>query len=191
MMERDPSGTPLRARLRFPFWVVLALPVACAPLFLWLAMRERVPPERLEHQWMYRPSREFPIKDGDWVVPGGDLGYVAFGDAKTPHTMGEFYYRVVYSLKREGVLECHIHTGIGSRVDSKQAPPGLSARIPVLLQKLPASVQPVDPRNCAVVAFAVNGRWFVRSYPFPGPKELSDLMNALSPSAAPTGNATE
>ena len=94
----------LRVRLRFPFWVVLALPVAAAPLFLWLTMRNRVPPEGLEHQWIHRPSIGFPIKDGDWVGPGGDLGYVAFGDAQTPPTMGK-YYRVIYSLKREGITD--------------------------------------------------------------------------------------
>ena len=33
-----------RLRLRFPVWVLLALPVACAPLFLWLAMSRRISP---------------------------------------------------------------------------------------------------------------------------------------------------
>jgi hypothetical protein len=60
-----------------------------------------------------------------------------------------------------------------------QHTPGLQHRVrfPLwVLQKLPPSVPPIDPMNRVVVAFAVNGRWAVRSYPRSGSNEIGDLM---------------
>ena len=98
------------------------------------------------------------------------------------------YFREIYTLKPNGVLDFHIHTGSDSWSDPKTVLPGLTARLPALLQKLPPSDQSVEPKNRVVVAFAGNWRWVVRSYRFPGPKEVGDLMKAMRPPDDPAGN---
>jgi hypothetical protein len=183
------QATPrFRLRLRFPLWALLALPVACAPLFLWLAMTSRVaqePQVSIWERWMYHPDREFPIKDGDLVGQGGILAHVAFVGG--PHGLLDQYSRWFYTLNPDGMLDCDVYTGSDRWLDPKPVPPGLLARLPALLQKLPPSDQSVDPGNRVVVAFAGNSRWFVRSYRHPGPKEVGDLMSAMRPPDDPPG----
>jgi hypothetical protein len=162
-----------RVRFQFPLWVLLALPVACAFLLLVLS-RSGLSPTALADKWIYH--LEFPIKDGDWLGGGGNLGFVAL--VTGPDNVGT-YYRVFNSVQRDGVLRCYIHTGTDSWIDDKTVPPAFPAQLAALLPKLPPSVRPGDPRNCVVVAFSVNWRWVVRTYPYPGPKEFNDLMNAL------------
>jgi hypothetical protein len=63
--------------------------------------------------------------------------------------------------------------------------------LPGLVQKLRPSVQAKNPRNRVVVAFPVNWRWVVRSYPYPGPKEFDDLTKALLPPSNPPASSTK
>jgi hypothetical protein len=166
---------PIRTRLHFPLRLLLALPVACAPLFLWLAMSNRVSPKSLEDRWIDQPRSEFPIKDGDWAGSGNNIVYMA--SVSGPRY--GYYHRVFWTLNPSGTRRARVHGGTDAWTDEKPAPPELSARLPALLRKLPSSVQPVDLGNRVVVAFAVNRRWVVRSYPDGGPKEVKDLYDAL------------
>jgi hypothetical protein len=177
----------LRARLHFPVWVLLALPVACAPLFLWLAMRSRISPAALEDRWIANPGAEFPIRDGDWAGWGDNLVYVASVSGPWPGG----YFRVFWSVQPKGELRGRVDGGNDAWTDVKQSPPGLRARLAGVLQKLPPSVPTPDPRNRVVLAFAINGRWAVRSYPGRGPKEFDDLWNALLPPVDPSAKPTK
>jgi hypothetical protein len=177
----------IQHRLRFPLWVLLALPAACAPLFLWLAMSRRVATASLEDLWIHHPGSEFPIKDGDWAGWGANLVYVA----SVSGPWHGYYHRVFWSVNPEGALRGRVDGGNDAWTDTKPAPPGLSARLPGVLRKLPPSVPRIDPMNRVVVAFAVNGRWAVRSYPRSGPTEFGDLMQTLFPPDVPPAKSAE
>jgi hypothetical protein len=174
-------------RLHFPVWVLLALPVACAPLFLWLALSSRISPAALEDRWIANPGAEFPIKDGDWAGWGDNPVYLASVSGPWPGG----YHRVFWSVRPEGELRGRVDGGNDGWTDVKHSPPGLRARLAGVLQKLPPSLPTPDPRNRVVVAFAINGRWEVRSYPGSGLKEWNDLWNALLPPTDSSAKSTK
>jgi hypothetical protein len=140
-------ATHFRARLRFRLWVLLALPIVCAPLFLLVAMSQRVSPETIEDQWIQHPERKFAIEEGDPVGWSDDLLYVAFVSLEVGS-----YHRVIWSLKPRNMLHFRVH-GNDAWDGTKPVKPGLSARLSGVLQKLPPSVPPADPRNRVVVAY--------------------------------------
>jgi hypothetical protein len=174
-----------RARLHFRLWVLLAVPIVCAPLFLLVAMSQRVSPETIEDQWIQNPESKFAIEEGDPAGWGDDLLYVAFVSRAAGSDQ-----RVIWSLKPGNMLHFRVR-GNDAWTGTKPVKPGVSARLPGVLKKLPPSVPPADPRNRVVVAFPVSGRWVVRSYPYPGPEEYDDLKKALFPPDDPPANATE
>ena len=160
-----------RDRLRFPLWVLLALPGVCVPIFL-LARQNPVSTETIEDLWINHNGSEFPIKDGDWASWGDDTLYIA--SVQSANGIG-YPQRVVESLKPGADIRFHVH-GNDSWVGTNPVPAGVRAKLTSRLKNLPPSAPPADLANRVVVAFTAGGRWVVRSYPYPGPKEVDDLL---------------
>jgi hypothetical protein len=179
------AATHFGASLRFRLWVLLAMPIVCAPVFLWIAMNQRVSPETIEDQWIQHAETKFAIEEGDPVGWGDNLLYVASVSQGVASD-----HRVIWSLKPGNMLRFRVR-GNDAWDGTKPVKPGLSTRLSGVLQKLPPSVPPADPGNRVVVAFPASGRWVVRSYPYPGPKEYDDLKNAVFPPDNPPAKPTE
>ena len=132
-----------RGRMQFPLWVLLVLPLVCAPLFLLIATsRTSLPaPEEIEEGWIDYPSREFPIKDGAPADRADILGHVAFV---------RFGHRTIWSLRPEGKLHVRVHTGFDTWNETKPASQGLSGAAPGSPSQATAHVtvgEPKEPRG--------------------------------------------
>jgi hypothetical protein len=158
--------------LRFPLWVLLALPVVCAPLFF-LARSNHASTSTIEDIWINRIGSEFPIRDGDFASWGEEVLYIA--SVSGPDVFG-YHHRVVRSLRPAEELRIHVHAGNDTWVAMSSVPDEVRAKLAGRLRNLPPSAPPADLGKRVVVAFVAGGRWVVRSYSYPGPKEVDDLL---------------
>jgi hypothetical protein len=169
-----------RRRWRFPVWALMLVPVACAPVFLWLAQRNRVPPvargER-EHDWTANPlNTEFYPKEGAWVASGDDLVKLA----RVEGPWDGRYYGKSWWVTPDGMIHYMWHYPDDAGGDTVPAPAEALVRLPGLLGKLPPSDPAAGPKDRVLIAFPVKGRWVVRAYHRKAlPKEVNDLAKAL------------
>lgn len=180
----DGTHDPPRARRfgRFPFRVLLALPVVCAPVFLWLASRYRVEPVerwRAEHAWCCEPLGEFRPADGTPVVEGDDLVKVA--RVNGPDADGRCYGESWW-VTPDGTLHNRWSNGVDAGVGRSSLSGEALARLPALIRALPASDPTVGPRYRVYVAFPVRRWWVVRTYDRRAlPRAVDDLMTVVRP----------
>ncbi|HEV3121745.1 MAG TPA: hypothetical protein VGY53_07575 [Isosphaeraceae bacterium] len=175
-------NTNSRRLWRFRVWALMLVPVACAPVFLWLAQRNRVPPvergER-EHHWTLDPlNTEFEPKEGTRVASGDDL--VKLARVEGPWGSGR-YYGTCWYVTPDAMLHYQWHNPDDAGGDTVPAPAEGLARLPALLRKLPPTDPAAGPKDRLLVAFPSNGRWVVRTYRRDAlPKEVDDLAKALN-----------
>ena len=170
-----------RRRWRVTVWGLMLLPLACAPLFYWLSMADRMTPARRaeeEYHWATNPFREFWPKEGAWVRPGEE---VRFKLAKVigPLSNGE-YYGLTWWLTPDGKIHNQWHFESDAGGGEAPAPAELLAQLPTLLKKLPPSDPAAGLTNRVVVVLPIDGCWEVRSYRREAlPKVVEDLVNTL------------
>ena len=174
---------PLRLTVhnwRIPLWGLMALPLACAPIFLWFAIANRVPPvprwER-ENRWTLHPLGEFFPSQGEAVrSPYDDL--VKVSRVMAPFR-GEYFGRSRW-VTPNGMINTQWHTDADAGGDEFPASAEFLAQLPALLKNLPKSEPLIKPESRLYVAFPIQGVWEVRIYNKADlPKEVIDLVEPL------------
>jgi hypothetical protein len=182
----EPVSTA-RRRWQVPLWVLLIVPAACAPVFYYLATRDRISPdERVERQRLWVTNtikREFSPRDGEHVGAGDML--VILGWA---HYKGGYQYDAESRwLMPDRTIHYERNVGLDAWNGDGLVPEDNLARLPSLLRALPPSDPAVPPSNRVVVAYPVDERWVVRNYRKDAiPKAFEDLVKALE---FPDGNS--
>ena len=177
MTDQSPGA---RRWWQVPVWKLLVLPVVCAPVFYYLAMRDRITPgERLHRQWQWVKNGmkgEFPVWEGGRVSPGDPLVILANVSYKGMHD----YFACSRCLMPDGTIHVEINIG-NDQWDSRGLVRGDSlARLPALLKALSPSDPAARPANRMLVGFPVDGWWTVRSYRKDAqPQAVKDLFEAL------------
>jgi hypothetical protein len=174
-----------------PFRALLLVPVACAPVFYYFAMRDRISPdERVErqHRWVvHARTAEFSPRDGERVEPGDMLVILAEVTDRKSYVVGGGNDRGgygYYARSRWLMPDGMIHFTWNMRLDANDgrvfARADNLAKLPTLLRVLPPSDPAAKVEDRVIVAFPVDGRWVVRTYSGAAvPKEVLDLHEAL------------
>jgi hypothetical protein len=167
-----------------PVWVLMLVPVACTPVFLWFALYGWDPrglrqPSEYEHDWVRNPVEEkfWPV-DGERVKLGDPLVKIA-GVSFLNKPYGG-YRGVSRWVTQDGMVHEEIHVGndawSGDRPASTTGLPQLRS----LLQKLPPSDPAAGPLVRSLVTFPDKGQWVVRVYRHDAlPKEVEELAKTV------------
>jgi hypothetical protein len=159
----------------------MAVPIASALLFSWLALLNRIPPldwRDQERQWCADPLSEFSPKEGTSVRQGDDLVKLA---RVSRFWQDGRYYGQSSRVTPAGRIHEEALTPFDRREGEREfTSPGDLVRLLSLLSYLPPSDPDAKPGNRVLVAFPVKGRWVVRVYCGDAvPKEVNDLTKAL------------
>ncbi len=176
------SGARTRRWWQIPVWMLLIVPVVCAPFFLLVRYLGRMSPETLghvEYEWVANPQKaRFWPQDGSWTSPGDPLLKIASVNFLNQPYGG--YRGVSNWLYTDGKIHTWVHMGNDRWSDERSASAAGVAQLPALVAKLPPSDPTAGAKERVQVAFQNNGVWVVRAYAGANvPQEVTDLARAV------------
>jgi hypothetical protein len=158
---------------------LIGVPIACAPVFLYVKLHNRVSPDERwarESDWVLNPVKmKFWPEEGTRVAEGGPPLKIA-----KVWSWWDGYHGNSWCVSPDGMIHNTWHSGTDAGSGSWPASTKGLVQLSTLLRKLPLSDTTDGPKERCLVAFPDKGYWVVRVYRGrEAPKEVTDLAKTL------------